>query len=149
MNCSVKIPLSTSSVKFNEVCVVVPRTIFSCWVSPLTVTILFVSPTTTYSTLLTLYFDGIENVASYSVRIFKGSVLNNTKLVYNPSFEAKQLSLSLEDIVDSQAGAEYRLEIEPNIEGCNYGEGVNVFTSGATTLNYTVVGVANNLSIIN
>ena len=97
----------------------------------------------------TLYFDSIQDVASYNVEILNNGQVKHTKVVHNSSFEAKQLSLSLDnELVDSVLGAEYTIQITPNIAGYKV-ENVEVFNGTATSVDYAVIGQAKNLTINN
>jgi hypothetical protein len=96
-----------------------------------------------------LYFDGIENVASYSVEVFSNNQLLATRTVTDDTFNANKISLNIEEFTDSLNGAEYLLKIKADEQGYNGLEGVSVFEGAQTELNYTVVGAVTNLSIGN
>lgn len=92
-----------------------------------------------------LYFDSIKDVASYNVSVLNE---NYTQTVNNPSFDEKQLSLDMSALSAVSDGAEYVIEIIPNVEGYNASSEVGVFAEDVSTLNYAVLGKVKNLSIV-
>ena len=95
----------------------------------------------------TLYFDAIKNVASYNIDVLVNGNIIKSKLVQNSTFKTGQLSLDIRDLTDSVNGAEYILNISPNVEGYNSVKEVDVFAGETTQLDYVVLGKVNNLNI--
>ncbi len=94
-----------------------------------------------------LYFDAIEDVAGYDIRVMDDGELVATEYVANPSFEACQLSFDLIELTDNQLGAELTFEIEPRVIGYNYNGEINVSTSGSGRVDYVVIGAVQNIAI--
>lgn len=95
----------------------------------------------------TLYFNAIKNVASYNIGIVVGGKVIENKTVSNLSFDEMQLSLDISDLTDSVNGAEYVLQITPNLEGYNALDSVNLFGGKTTNLDYYVIGSVKNIAI--
>jgi len=95
----------------------------------------------------TLYFNAIQNIGSYSVDVICDGRVVQTKQVTNSTYQAKKLSLNISDLTDSKLGAEYVLEIIPNIGSYNYVGDIKVSSSGTTKIDYTIIGAVSNVSI--
>ena len=97
----------------------------------------------------TLYFSGIENVASYTVETLTNGKIIKTQIVNNATLKEQQLNLDLSALTDSENGAEYLLRITPNAEGYKGTEQSNVFIDSMLELDYAVIGRVKNTTINN
>lgn len=91
----------------------------------------------------TLFFNTIENVASYTVSFSNGT---QTTLP-NINFKQSQLTLDLAMFTDSDNGAEHKITVVPNIEDYNADDSVVVYNGEEISIDYIVIGKVKNLAI--
>ncbi len=104
------------------------------------------SVTNAYVQNETLYFNAIKNIKSYDINVVKLGNIVATKTITNPSFDVVKLSLDIRDLADGVDGAEYVLNIKPNISGYKF-DNVSIFEGLPTELEYNVVGSVKNVTI--
>lgn len=94
-----------------------------------------------------LYFDGIENIASYNINIIKNGQIELLKIAQNPSKDKKVISVDISDLND-ELGAEYSLSIIA--DNNNYGtDDITVYSGTPAQINYNIIGRVQNVSINN
>lgn len=93
----------------------------------------------------TLYFNAINDVASFNVEVSLGDKLIYAGQVNNALFNNEQLSLNISELTDSVNGAEYIIKVTPNLE--NYNNTIDVFGGETAYVNYSVVGSVKNVVI--